>query len=443
MFSTSDQTTSPLPTLPSPEEINMFSILNQSPEIAARREALLHPPGYLKMIVQSVCKSFGIDPSEPLVLPSIYYLENKASVEEMDEIDKKNSNWTKAMKLIKSMVEDEDILAYASSEGRFKNCYGAIHTPVPSEGSNGYCRVQIQSKLYQLGLLILVAAVPEERQIGQISCDHINSSEPWNNNLTNLRFANGTEQAENRNMPSDYNTGKSKDEASLLEGEDWKEYKETGHSFSNFGRHRTARFPDISFTPSSKKAYIQIDIGGEMKSVNIIIAELFLDPPDDPSKTDVNHINGNTHDNRASNLEWITPRGNIQHSYETNMNRKSSAPSMSKPLLGKKLGDEEWTSFPSSHEASRKTKCDRGNISACANKRIKTTGGWEFKYDESSAPPPLLPGEVWFPIRHSTLALYSRITSGQQDVIEIDALKKKIEKKESGGSGGSGDGSDD
>ena len=440
MFSTSDQTTSPPPTLPPSEEINMFSISNPSPEVAARRDELLHPEGYLKMIVQSVCKSFGIDPSEPLVLPSIYYLENKASEEEMDEIDKKISNLNKAMKLIKSMYKDEDILASVSSEGRFKNCFGAIHTPVPSEGQNGYCKVKVQYKKYYLGLLILVASVPEERQIGQKSCDHVNSSERGNNNLTNLRFANGTEQNENRNMPSELNTGYSKNEAFLIEGEDWKKYKDTGHSFSNFGRHRTAQCPDISFTPSSKNAYIQIEIGGEKKSVNIIIAELFLDPPDDPRKTDVNHINGNPHDNRASNLEWITHRGNIKHSYETNMDRKSCAPSMSKPLLGKKIGDEEWTSFPSSHEASRKTKCDGGAIRACTNKRIKTTGGWEFKYDESSAPPPLLPGEVWFPIRHSTLALYSRITSGQQDVIEIDALKKKIEKKESGGSG---DGSDD
>ena len=86
------------------------------------------------MIIQNVCDSFGIDPSEPLVLPSIYYLENKASEEEMDEIDKKISNWKKAMKLIKSMYKDEVILAYVSSEGRFKNYCGAIHTPVPSEG---------------------------------------------------------------------------------------------------------------------------------------------------------------------------------------------------------------------------------------------------------------------------------------------------------------------
>jgi len=367
------------------------------------------------MIVKSVCKSFGIAPSE---IPGR----------------------TEFIKLMKSMYKDEEILAYVSSEGRFKNCYGAIHTPVPSEGQNGYCSVIIQYKHYKLGLLILVAAVPEERQIGQKSSDHINSSERGNNNLTNLRFANGTEQNENRNMPSTYNTGYSKNEAFLLEGgEDWKEYKDTGHSFSNFGRHRTARCPDISFTPSSKNAYIGIEIEGEMKSVNRIIAELFLDPPDDPRKTDVNHINGIPHDNRASNLEWITPRGNTIHSYETNMNRKSNAPSMSKPLLGKKIGDEEWTSFPSSMEASRKTKCNAGSISKCANKRQKTTGGWEFKYDESSAPPPLLQGEVWFPIRHSTLALYSRITSGQQDEIEIEALKKKIEKKESGGSDGSGD----
>ena len=438
MFSTSDQTKSPLPTLSSAEEINMFSVSNPSPEVAARRDALLHPAGYLTMIIQSVCKSFGIDPSEPLELPSLEdYAKNKVSVEEMEENDKKISTSTKAMKLKKSMVEDKDILASVSSEGRYINYCGAIHTPVPSEGMDGYCRVKVQYKSYRLGLLILVASKPEKRQIGQISCDHINSSERGNNKLSNLRFANRPEQIKNRIVPSEYNTGKSKNEAFLLEGEVWKGYEDTGHSFSNFGRHRTAQSPDISFTPSSKNDYIQIGIGGEPKRVNRIIAELFLDPPDDPRKTDVNHINGEPHDNRASNLEWITHRGNIKHSYETNMDRKSSAPSRSKPLLGKRVGDEEWTSYPSSGEASIQTKCYPGSIRKCA-KKGETTGGWEFKYDESSAPPPLLPGEVWFPIRHSTLALYSRITSGQQDEIEIEALKKKIEKKESGG-GRSGD----
>lgn len=53
--------------------------------------------------------------------------------------------------------------------------------------------------------------------------------------------------------------------------------------------------------------------------VHCLVAEAFV-PNNDPTKTYVNHINHDKHDNRAVNLEWSTHSDNVKHSY-TNENR--------------------------------------------------------------------------------------------------------------------------
>lgn len=50
-------------------------------------------------------------------------------------------------------------------------------------------------------------------------------------------------------------------------------------------------------------------------TVHALVAAAFLDPPPTPDHQ-VNHIDGDKDNNRATNLEWVTCQENIQHAFD-------------------------------------------------------------------------------------------------------------------------------
>lgn len=58
---------------------------------------------------------------------------------------------------------------------------------------------------------------------------------------------------------------------------------------------------------SKNGGYCRITIS---KHVHRLVADAFLEKPDDPSKCWVDHIDGNRANNDVSNLRWVTPTEN-------------------------------------------------------------------------------------------------------------------------------------
>lgn len=76
---------------------------------------------------------------------------------------------------------------------------------------------------------------------------------------------------------------------------------------------------------TTKGSYLYVDVVNDdftkvTKGVHQLVCAAWENNPSTPEVTyEPNHLNGNKHDNRPSNLKWETRSGNIQHAYNTGM----------------------------------------------------------------------------------------------------------------------------
>jgi hypothetical protein len=65
--------------------------------------------------------------------------------------------------------------------------------------------------------------------------------------------------------------------------------------------------------------YLVVTLDGEQLAVHRLVAKHFIPNPYDYPQ--VNHKNGNKHDNNYLNLEWVTSERNINHALETGLRK--------------------------------------------------------------------------------------------------------------------------
>lgn len=122
-----------------------------------------------------------------------------------------------------------------------------------------------------------------------------------------------------------------------LPGEEWRPVVgwESLYEVSNMGRIRS--FPrvcwngKVEWTMPSRimhdyhafKGYRYVTLNTGLKPVNRLVHQVVLAAfvPADPLRKVVNHKDGNKVNNRLDNLEWCTVKENIQHAYDTGLNR--------------------------------------------------------------------------------------------------------------------------
>lgn len=171
-----------------------------------------------------------------------------------------------------------------------------------------------------------------------------------------------------------------------MDKEVWKDIKgyEGRYQVSNLGRVKSLpidekfckRPEEIILTPFlCGSGYYEVTLYYQKrrkpKLIHRLVAETFIPNPDD--KKEVNHKDGNKLNNDASNLEWVTPSENQQHSRKVLKSQSHKC---------KVICVETGESFDSIKDASDKYGLKSPLIWKCCNGKQNTTGGYHWRYKE-------------------------------------------------------------
>jgi hypothetical protein len=121
-----------------------------------------------------------------------------------------------------------------------------------------------------------------------------------------------------------------------VDGENWRDIPGfPDYQASDLGRIRSHKYgvwKVLRLTPHSKNGYLVVSprVAGQyvVRSVHRLIARAFLG---DAEGRDVNHINGNKHDNSLQNLEYLSRGDNHRHAFRTGLREP----------VGRKLTDDQ------------------------------------------------------------------------------------------------------
>ena len=144
-----------------------------------------------------------------------------------------------------------------------------------------------------------------------------------------------------------------------------------GYTKRNFGRI----LKQSERTKDSDSNYYIVSLSKNNKVKNFfvhrLVAEHFLEKK--LGCEYVNHIDGNKHNNRAENLEWVTAKGNKLHAIYTGLDIPTYGIRRVYCLTNGEV-------YPSISEAARKLNLDESAISKVCRGRQKHTGRMVFRY---------------------------------------------------------------
>lgn len=166
----------------------------------------------------------------------------------------------------------------------------------------------------------------------------------------------------------------------------WKDIPgyEGRYQVSNLGNvkslnYRNSKQPKLLKPMEYKIGYAAVNLNRKWRKVHRLVAEAFV--PNPSNKREVNHINGNNLDNRAENLEWVTPSENVQHAWNAGLQKMTEErkEKISKMVVCVETGIEYY----GMQDAMNKTNIHRRNINACCLGKRSTAGGYHWRYKEA------------------------------------------------------------
>jgi hypothetical protein len=125
------------------------------------------------------------------------------------------------------------------------------------------------------------------------------------------------------------------------------------------------------------------------KTIHRLLAQHFIENPE--NKTQVNHIDGNKHNNNLENIEWATPSENILHAHKNGLipklkhteEHKLKMSELCKNRLKKVFCENENKVFTNIYEASKFYNINSKSIQAVCLGIRNSVFNKTFKYMEN------------------------------------------------------------
>ena len=115
--------------------------------------------------------------------------------------------------------------------------------------------------------------------------------------------------------------------------------------------------------------------------IHRMVAELYLDNPE--GKTQVNHINGKKKVNDVTNLEWVTPKENIQHAYDTGLQNDRGENSVNAKLTNEQAEMIRALYVPKSSKLGMKALAEKFGVGIQTINRIIKNVTYKNEFSQS------------------------------------------------------------
>ena len=217
----------------------------------------------------------------------------------------------------KQIELDEELIPYSvNKDGQVRNLRTGRFLKGSILHTYQYINFRWEGKQKNKAVHRLVAEAFLPKAEGATIVDHIDGDR-LNNKIENLRWVTFRENVNNVHLERTPKKPSIQDYVFTdeeLSSENWKEY--LGYEVSNLGRVK-GKAKRILKGTNLDCGYIGYSINKRLYLGHLLVWEAFNGEKKD--KMVINHINGNKHDNRLSNLEEITHRENLlKASEETN-----------------------------------------------------------------------------------------------------------------------------